>query len=77
MLKINADLDDIEWQWQFGTTVNDVPSALVVGDSAVYVVGTTSDFDGDLSECMYDALPVVWTNHIMQIFVFPFFFFPS
>ncbi|CAN0145917.1 unnamed protein product [Pylaiella littoralis] len=49
VLKINADLDDIEWQWQFGTTVNDVPSALVVGDSAVYVVGTTSDFDGDLT----------------------------
>ncbi|CAB1121262.1 unnamed protein product [Ectocarpus sp. CCAP 1310/34] len=50
-LKINHDMDDILWNKSFETTaVSDLPTAMVVGEEAVYVVGYSADFEGDLDD---------------------------
>lgn len=52
VLKINSDLDaDFEWSVQMGTAAYDIPTAMVIDDdNNVYVVGTTTDSSGVLSE---------------------------
>eukprot|EP00903_Cladosiphon_okamuranus_P009896 g9398.t1 len=51
VVKINSlDIeDDLEWGIQFGTVAYDEPSALVVYEENVYVVGTVRDDSGVLS----------------------------
>ncbi|CAM9728791.1 unnamed protein product, partial [Ectocarpus sp. 8 AP-2014] len=50
-LKINNEMDDILWEIPFETTaVSDLPTAMVVTEDAVYVVGYSADFEEDLDD---------------------------
>ncbi|CAM9928218.1 unnamed protein product, partial [Ectocarpus sp. 12 AP-2014] len=50
-LEINHDMDEILWNVSFETTaVSDLPTAMVVSEDVVYVVGYSADFEEDLDD---------------------------
>ncbi|CAM9315186.1 unnamed protein product, partial [Hapterophycus canaliculatus] len=59
--KIGEDLDeDPTWIFQFGTEVDDIPTALVVGEGGVFVVGNVQDNEEDLSDAELEDTTAVF-----------------